>query len=92
MTAVAAATALVLAMAGCQSRAVWRRDGSSRGRTNVVTTTTVFADIVANVGGARVTASSIIPAGVGPEDFEPKPDDAKTAQRRAARGLERRRT
>jgi ABC-type Zn uptake system ZnuABC Zn-binding protein ZnuA len=43
----------------------------------VVTTTTVFADIVQNVGGSRVSATSIIPAGVGPEDYEPKPDDAK---------------
>jgi ABC-type Zn uptake system ZnuABC Zn-binding protein ZnuA len=43
----------------------------------VVTTTTVFADIVQNVGGSRVAVSSIIPAGVGPEDYEPKPDDAK---------------
>jgi ABC-type Zn uptake system ZnuABC Zn-binding protein ZnuA len=43
----------------------------------VVTTTTVFADIVQNVGGARVSASSIIPAGVGPEDYEPKPEDAR---------------
>ena len=42
----------------------------------VVTTTTVFADIVQNIGGSRVAASSIIPPGVGPEDFEPKPDDA----------------
>lgn len=45
--------------------------------TKVVTTTTVFADIVQSVGGDRVAVSSIIPAGVGPEDFEPKPDDAK---------------
>jgi ABC-type Zn uptake system ZnuABC Zn-binding protein ZnuA len=43
----------------------------------VVTTTTVFADIVQNIGGSRVAASSIIPPGVGPEDYEPKPDDAK---------------
>jgi ABC-type Zn uptake system ZnuABC Zn-binding protein ZnuA len=43
----------------------------------VVATTTVFADIVRNVGGDRVTVTSIIPAGVGPEDYEPKPDDAK---------------
>jgi ABC-type Zn uptake system ZnuABC Zn-binding protein ZnuA len=43
----------------------------------VVTTTTVFADIVQNVGGSRVAASSIIPPGVGPEDYEPKPDDAR---------------
>jgi ABC-type Zn uptake system ZnuABC Zn-binding protein ZnuA len=43
----------------------------------VVTTTTVFADIVQNIGGLRVAATSIIPAGVGPEDYEPKPDDAR---------------
>jgi zinc/manganese transport system substrate-binding protein/manganese/iron transport system substrate-binding protein len=43
----------------------------------VVTTTTIFSDIVQSIGGSRVAASSIIPAGVGPEDYEPKPDDAK---------------
>jgi ABC-type Zn uptake system ZnuABC Zn-binding protein ZnuA len=43
----------------------------------VVTTTTVFADIVQNIGGDRVAADSIIPAGVGPEDYEPRPDDAR---------------
>ena len=43
----------------------------------VVATTTVFADIVRNIGGDRVSVSSIIPPGVGPEDYEPKPDDAK---------------
>ena len=43
----------------------------------VVATTTVFADIVRNVGGDRVAVDSIVPAGVGPEDYEPKPDDAR---------------
>ena len=43
----------------------------------VVTTTTVFADIVQHIGGARVAATSIVPPGVGPEDYEPKPDDAR---------------
>jgi ABC-type Zn uptake system ZnuABC Zn-binding protein ZnuA len=43
----------------------------------VVTTTTVFADIVKEIGGDHVTVDSIIPAGVGPEDYEPKPDDAR---------------
>jgi zinc/manganese transport system substrate-binding protein/manganese/iron transport system substrate-binding protein len=44
---------------------------------NVVATTTVFADIVANVGGSRTSVNAIIPPGVGPEDYEPKPDDAR---------------
>ena len=43
----------------------------------VVTTTTVFADIVRNVGGSRTNVRSIVPPGVGPEDYEPKPADAK---------------
>jgi ABC-type Zn uptake system ZnuABC Zn-binding protein ZnuA len=49
----------------------------SGGTLKVVTTTTVFADIVQNVGGSRVSAASIIPPGVGPEDYEPKPEDAR---------------
>ncbi len=44
----------------------------------VVTTTTVFADIVQAVGGSRASVRSIVPPGVGPEDYEPKPDDAKS--------------
>ena len=58
--------------AGLRSRAV-RSDDTLQ----VVATTTVLADIVANVGGDRVTVRSIIPPGVGPEDYEPKPDDAR---------------
>jgi ABC-type Zn uptake system ZnuABC Zn-binding protein ZnuA len=55
-------------------------DGSAspaRDALKVVTTTTIFADIVQAVGGGRVAASSIIPPGVGPEDYDPRPDDAK---------------
>jgi len=48
------------------------------GAIKVVTTTTVFADIVRSVGGSRSDVRSIIPPGVGPEDYEPKPDDAKS--------------
>jgi ABC-type Zn uptake system ZnuABC Zn-binding protein ZnuA len=43
----------------------------------VVATTTVFADLIGNVGGDRISVDSIIPAGAGPEDYEPKPDDAR---------------
>jgi ABC-type Zn uptake system ZnuABC Zn-binding protein ZnuA len=50
---------------------------SDPGALNVVTTTTVFADIVRQVGGTRVAVTSIIPSGVGPEDYEPRPDDAR---------------
>ncbi len=46
------------------------------GALRVVTTTTVFADIVRNVAREHADVASIIPAGVGPEDYEPKPADA----------------
>jgi ABC-type Zn uptake system ZnuABC Zn-binding protein ZnuA len=49
---------------------------SSGAQLKVVTTTSVFADMVANVGGDRATATSIVPPGVGPEDYEPQPRDA----------------
>lgn len=48
------------------------------GAIKVVTTTTVFAAIVRSVGGSRTDVRSIIPPGVGPEDYEPKPDDARS--------------
>ncbi len=51
--------------------------GTGAAPLDIVATTTVFADIIRNVAGDRATVVSIIPAGVGPEDYEPKPDDAK---------------
>jgi zinc/manganese transport system substrate-binding protein/manganese/iron transport system substrate-binding protein len=75
---------LAFAIAACGSGAGSASPGASSAAVTpgpdalkVVTTTTVFADIVQNVGGSRVAATSIIPPGVGPEDYEPKPDDAK---------------
>ncbi len=73
----------MLASSGCGPAASSSAAGSGGPPTaaadaiKVVATTTVFADIVQNVGGSRVAATSIIPAGVGPEDYEPKPDDAR---------------
>ena len=73
---VIAALSLAAVVAACQGPGSSAASPASGGL-KVVTTTTVFADIVRNVGGDRVAVSSIIPAGVGPEDYEPKPDDAK---------------
>ena len=76
-----AAAIVSVALVACQasgaspSAGVSTAPGSAALR--VVATTTVFADIVQNVGGSRVAVSSIIPPGVGPEDYEPKPDDAR---------------
>ena len=80
---IALAAFATLAASACNSATTSPAAGSGGPPTvaadaiKVVTTTTVFADIVQNVGGSRVVATSIIPAGVGPEDYEPKPDDAR---------------
>jgi manganese/iron transport system substrate-binding protein len=66
------ALALLAVCAACGNGSV----KSPSGTLTVVTTTSIFADIAANVGGDRVRAESIIPPGVGPEDYEPQPDDA----------------
>lgn len=57
--------------------------GASAARTptaapiEVVTTTSVLADMVGNVGGERVRAQNIIPVGAGPEDYQPTPEAAR---------------
>jgi ABC-type Zn uptake system ZnuABC Zn-binding protein ZnuA len=51
--------------------------GGSSGAVKVVTTTTILADLAKNVGGDRVTVTSIAPAGAEIEDYSPKPDDAR---------------
>jgi zinc/manganese transport system substrate-binding protein/manganese/iron transport system substrate-binding protein len=75
------ATVLVAACGGdarSSAPAGSARPSAEANALRVVTTTTVFADIVAAVGGTRANVRSIIPPGVGPEDYEPKPDDARS--------------
>ena len=73
---------LVVLVAACQATTGPGTSGSPQttGQESplVVATTTVFADIVRQVGGDRIEVASIIPAGVGPEDYEPRPEDART--------------
>jgi manganese/iron transport system substrate-binding protein len=44
----------------------------------VVTTILNIADMIKNVGGDRVDVTALVPAGAGPEEFEPNPADAVT--------------
>jgi ABC-type Zn uptake system ZnuABC Zn-binding protein ZnuA len=68
----------VLVLAACGSSGAGSDPSNSAVATlKVVATTTVFADIIQNVGGDRISVASIIPPGVGPEDYEAKPDDAR---------------
>ncbi|HEX8938811.1 MAG TPA: metal ABC transporter substrate-binding protein [Candidatus Limnocylindrales bacterium] len=77
--AIALAAALVMALAGCTRAGGNGTPGGSGGGgpVRVVTTISILADIVRHVGGDRVSVTSIVPAGVGPEDYEPRPDDAR---------------
>ena len=61
--------------AGCVSNT---GAAGSDGKLQVVTTTTVLADIVANVGGDLVSATSIVPKNGDAHTFEPRPSDIRT--------------
>ncbi len=50
---------------------------SAGGRLQVVTTTTVFADLAAQVGGDRVDAQSLVPKGGDVHTFDPRPSDIR---------------
>jgi ABC-type Zn uptake system ZnuABC Zn-binding protein ZnuA len=60
--------------AGC----VGGNPGASGGRLYVVTSTSVFADMVANVGGDLVTVTSLVPKNADVHTFEPRPNDIRT--------------
>ena len=70
------ATAVFL-LGACSGGPTHGSSGTPSGTLRIVATTTVFADMIRNVGGDRVTVDSIIPSGAGPEDYEPKPADAR---------------
>ncbi|WP_425558412.1 anchored repeat ABC transporter, substrate-binding protein [Kribbella ginsengisoli] len=67
---------VVLAAAGCAGSAP-----GAGGKVDVVTTTEILADLVQRVGGDRVSATSLVPAGGDPHSYEPTPADAKRVAR-----------
>ena len=69
-TALAALIALVL-LAGCGG------SGPADTRIQVVATTTVFADLVAHVGGDLVDVTSLVPKGGEVHTFDPTPSDVR---------------
>lgn len=67
---VAACLSVLLLASGCAAA----DDG---GPTEVLTSTDVIGDLVANVGGDLVEVSSIVPAGGDPHSYEPSPRDTE---------------
>jgi ABC-type Zn uptake system ZnuABC Zn-binding protein ZnuA len=68
-------TVLALAVAACGPGSATAPPG---GALNVVTTTTVFADLVQNVGGPYVKVTSLVGKNGDVHTFEPKPADIQT--------------
>lgn len=57
------------------------RSGQIDASTLVVTSNTVLADLVANVGGDKVQVRALAPAGTDPHTFQPTPDAIKVLSR-----------
>jgi ABC-type Zn uptake system ZnuABC Zn-binding protein ZnuA len=55
--------------------------GDPGGRLTVVTTTTVFADMVSQVGGDLVSVTSLVPKNADVHTFEPRPSDMITVHK-----------
>ena len=66
----------VLLVAAC-STAAPTPSAATGAPIDVVTTTTVFADMVQQVGGAHVKRTSVVPKGGDVHTFEPKPSDVQ---------------
>lgn len=45
-------------------------------KVNIVTTASIFKDMIHNIGGDHITVTSIVPVGGDPHLYEPKPSDA----------------
>jgi zinc/manganese transport system substrate-binding protein/manganese/iron transport system substrate-binding protein len=75
----APALAFALALAACGA-AGQPSDGSGApdGTVRVVTTSTVFADLIRNAGGSRVSVTSLVPAGSDVHTYQAKPDDLRS--------------
>jgi zinc/manganese transport system substrate-binding protein/manganese/iron transport system substrate-binding protein len=68
--------ALLIALVACQGGSTSPTSGAG-GPFPVVATTTVLADLVARVGGDRVSVESIVPKGAEVHTFDPSPSDAR---------------
>jgi len=69
----------LLALAACQASPPNATGAASR--IQVVATTTVFADMVRNVGGDLVDVTSLVPKNGDVHTFEPKPGDVRAVAR-----------
>jgi ABC-type Zn uptake system ZnuABC Zn-binding protein ZnuA len=76
-----AALALLLAACGGGSSAGPGGSGEPDGPIRVVTTSTVFADLVRSTGGDRVSVTSLVPPGADVHTYQATPDDLRAASK-----------
>ena len=70
-------TILLLVVAACGGGSVPTGSVDPGGQLKVVTTSTVFADLIRNVGGDRVTVTSLVPRGVDVHTYQATPVDLR---------------
>lgn len=76
--AVSVATAMVLVLAGC-GNADAQSQNTTEQQLKVVTSFTIIADMVHEIGGDRVEVHNLVPTGTDPHEYEPLPEDLKAA-------------
>jgi len=70
-------TILLLVVAACGGGSVPTGSVDPGGQLKVVTTSTVFADLIRNVGGDRVAVTSLVPRGVDVHTYQATPVDLR---------------
>ncbi len=70
-------TILLLVVAACGGEPVPTGSVAPGGALKVVTTSTVFADLIRNVGGDRVAVTSLVPRGVDVHTYQATPVDLR---------------
>lgn len=70
-------TILLSVVAACGGGAVPASSADPGGSLNVVTTSTVFADLIRNVGGDHVAVTSLVPRGVDVHTYQATPVDLR---------------
>lgn len=73
----AVASGLIVALGGCGPGGSGSDAPPSSGQLRVVATTTIFADLIAQIGGSRVTVTALVPKGGEVHTFDPTPSDAR---------------
>jgi ABC-type Zn uptake system ZnuABC Zn-binding protein ZnuA len=77
LAALSALIALVVAIAGCAPSSSASIDPAAPVR--VVTTSTVFGDLIRNAGGGRVEVTALVPPGTDVHTYQPTPADLRAA-------------